>query len=141
MGMPLTGNGRRESFASSPMPRMTNTFMLAGESTPNEIIGSVNRGLYAVTFGGGQVDITSGKFVFSASEAYLIEDGRVTAPVKGATLIGNGPDVLKRVSMVGNDLELDAGVGTCGKDGQSVPVGVGLPTLRIDGLTVGGTQG
>jgi TldD protein len=141
MGMPLTGNGRRESFASSPMPRMTNTFMLAGESTPNEIIGSVNRGLYAVTFGGGQVDITSGKFVFSASEAYLIEDGRVTAPVKGATLIGNGPDVLKRVSMVGNDLELDAGVGTCGKDGQSVPVGVGLPTLRIDGLTIGGTQG
>jgi TldD protein len=141
MGMPLTGNGRRESFACSPMPRMTNTFMLAGQSTPEEIIGSVRRGLYAVTFGGGQVDITSGKFVFSASEAYLIEDGRITHPVKGATLIGNGPDVLKRVSMVGNNLELDAGVGTCGKDGQSVPVGVGLPTLKIDGLTVGGTQG
>jgi TldD protein len=141
MGVPLTGNGRRESFAHSPMPRMTNTFMLPGRSTRDEIIGSVSRGLYAVTFGGGQVDITSGKFVFSASEAYLIEDGRITHPVKGATLIGNGPDVLRRVSMVGNDLELDAGVGTCGKEGQSVPVGVGLPTLKIDGLTVGGTQG
>jgi TldD protein len=141
MGAPLTGNGRRESFAHSPMPRMTNTFMLPGRSTRDEIIGSVSRGLYAVTFGGGQVDITSGKFVFSASEAYLIEDGRITHPVKGATLIGNGPDVLRRVSMVGNDLELDAGVGTCGKEGQSVPVGVGLPTLKIDGLTVGGTQG
>lgn len=141
MKMPLTGNGRRESFAHAPMPRMTNTFMLAGQSTPEEIIASVPYGLYAVAFGGGQVDITSGKFVFSASEAYLIEQGRVTHPVKGATLIGNGPDVLKRVSMVGNDLELDAGVGTCGKDGQSVPVGVGLPTIRIDGLTVGGTQG
>ena len=133
MKMEPTGNGRRESFAHSPMPRMTNTFMLAGDSTPEEIIGSVRNGLYAVNFGGGQVDITNGKFVFSASEAYLIEDGKVTRPVKGATLIGNGPDVLTRVTMVGNDLELDAGVGTCGKDGQSVPVGVGLPTIRIDG--------
>jgi TldD protein len=123
-----------------PMPRMTNTFMLAGESTPDDIIGSVDRGLYAAYFGGGQVDITSGKFVFSASEAYLIEGGKITQPVKGATLIGNGPDVLKRISMVGNDLQLDEGIGTCGKDGQSVPVGVGLPTIRIDGLTVGGTQ-
>jgi TldD protein len=140
MGMPLTGNGRRESYAHIPMPRMTNTFMLAGESDPEEIIRSVKRGLYAVNFGGGQVDITNGKFVFSASEAYLIEDGKVTRPVKGATLIGNGPDVLTRVSMVGNDLRLDEGVGTCGKDGQSVPVGVGLPTIRVDGMTVGGTQ-
>jgi TldD protein len=140
MGMPLTGNGRRESFAHIPMPRMTNTFMLAGESTPDEIIRSVDRGLYAAYFGGGQVDITNGKFVFSASEAYLIEDGQITQPVKGATLIGNGPDVLKRISMVGNDLQLDEGIGTCGKDGQSVPVGVGLPTVRIDGLTVGGTH-
>ena len=140
MKMPLTGNGRRESFAHIPMPRMTNTFMLPGESTPEEIIASVPRGLYAVSFGGGQVDITSGKFVFSASEAYLIEDGKVTRPVKGATLIGNGPDVLTRISLVGNDLKLDEGVGTCGKEGQSVPVGVGLPTIRIDGLTVGGTQ-
>jgi TldD protein len=140
MGMPLTGNGRRESFAHIPMPRMTNTFMLAGESTPDEIIRSVDHGLYAAYFGGGQVDITNGKFVFSASEAYLIEGGRITRPVKGATLIGNGPDVLKRISMVGNDLQLDEGIGTCGKDGQSVPVGVGLPTIRIDGLTVGGTQ-
>ena len=140
MKMEPTGNGRRESFAHSPMPRMTNTFMLAGDSTPEEIIGSVRNGLYAVNFGGGQVDITNGKFVFSASEAYLIEDGKVTRPVKGATLIGNGPDVLTRVTMVGNDLELDAGVGTCGKDGQSVPVGVGLPTIRIDGITVGGTR-
>jgi TldD protein len=140
MGMPLTGNGRRESFAHIPMPRMTNTFMLAGESTPEEVIHSVDRGLYAANFGGGQVDITSGKFVFSASEAYLIEGGKITQPVKGATLIGNGPDVLKRISMVGNDLQLDEGIGTCGKDGQSVPVGVGLPTVRIDGLTVGGTQ-
>jgi len=122
------------------MPRMTNTFMLAGESTPEDIIKSVPNGLYAVNFGGGQVDITNGKFVFSASEAYLIEDGKVTRPVKGATLIGNGPDVLTRVSMVGNDLALDAGIGTCGKDGQSVPVGVGLPTIRIDGITVGGTR-
>jgi TldD protein len=140
MGMAPTGNGRRESFAHIPMPRMTNTFMLAGESTPDEIIGSVDHGLYAAYFGGGQVDITNGKFVFSASEAYLIEGGKITRPVKGATLIGNGPDVLKRISMVGNDLQLDEGIGTCGKDGQSVPVGVGLPTVRIDGLTVGGTQ-
>jgi TldD protein len=122
------------------MPRMTNTYMLAGPHHPEEILASVSKGLYAVNFGGGQVDITSGKFVFSASEAYLIEDGKVTRPVKGATLIGNGPDVLTRVSMVGNDLELDAGVGVCGKEGQSVPVGVGQPTLRVDGLTVGGTR-
>ena len=140
MKMALTGNGRRESYAHIPMPRMTNTFMLAGESAPEDIIRSVKKGLYAVSFGGGQVDITSGKFVFSASEAYLIEDGKVTEPVKGATLIGNGPDVLTRVSMVGSDLKLDEGVGTCGKDGQSVPVGVGLPTIKIDGLTVGGTR-
>jgi len=140
MGMEPTGNGRRESYAHLPMPRMTNTYMLPGEHDPREIIASVERGLYAVNFGGGQVDITSGKFVFSASEAYLIENGKVTHPVKGATLIGNGPDVLTRVSMVGNDLELDHGVGTCGKDGQSVPVGVGQPTLKIDGLTVGGTE-
>ena len=135
-----TGNGRRESYAHPPMPRMTNTFMLAGQDDPRDILRSVTNGLYAVTFGGGQVDITSGKFVFSASEAYLIENGRVTAPVKGATLIGNGPDALTRVSRVGHDLALDEGVGTCGKDGQSVPVGVGLPTIRIDGMTVGGTQ-
>jgi len=140
MGVASTGNGRRESYAHLPMPRMTNTYMLAGEHDPQEIIASVDKGLYAVNFGGGQVDITSGKFVFSASEAYLIENGKVTRPVKGATLIGNGPDVLTRVSMVGNDLELDSGVGTCGKEGQSVPVGVGQPTLRIDGLTVGGTS-
>ncbi|HXG53176.1 MAG TPA: metalloprotease TldD [candidate division Zixibacteria bacterium] len=140
MGMAPTGNGRRESYAHIPMPRMTNTFMLAGETPPEEIIRSVKKGLYAVSFGGGQVDITSGKFVFSASEAYLIEDGKATRPVKGATLIGNGPDVLTRVTMVGTDLKLDEGVGTCGKDGQSVPVGVGLPTIRIDGLTVGGTR-
>ena len=140
MGMPLTGNGRRESFAHAPMPRMTNTFMLAGKSTPEEIIRSVKSGLYAVAFGGGQVDITNGKFVFSASEAYCIEEGRLTSPVKGATLIGNGPDVLTRVSMLGNDLKLDEGVGTCGKDGQTIPVGVGLPTIRIDGITVGGTR-
>jgi TldD protein len=139
MKMPLTGNGRRESYAHIPMPRMTNTFMVAGESAPEDILRSIKKGLYAVSFGGGQVDITSGKFVFSASEAYLIEDGKITAPVKGATLIGNGPDVLTRVSMVGSDLKLDEGIGTCGKDGQSVPVGVGLPTIRIDGLTVGGT--
>jgi TldD protein len=135
-----TGNGRRESYAHLPMPRMTNTYMLAGPHDPEEIIRSVERGIYAVNFGGGQVDITSGKFVFSASEAYLIENGRVTHPVKGATLIGMGPEVLTRVSMVGNDLQLDSGIGTCGKDGQSVPVGVGQPTLRVDALTVGGTQ-
>ena len=134
-----TGNGRRESFAHMTLPRMTNTYMRAGRHAPEEILASVERGLYAVNFGGGQVDITSGKFVFSASEAYMIEHGRIGAPVKGATLIGNGPDVLTRVSMVGNDLRLDAGVGTCGKEGQSVPVGVGQPTLRIDALTVGGT--
>src|SRR5207344_536229 len=139
MGVAVTGNGRRESFAHVPMPRMTNTYMLAGDKPREEIIASVKRGLYAVNFGGGQVDIVSGKFVFSASEAYMIEDGKVTYPVKGATLIGNGPDALTRVSMIGNDLELDTGVGTCGKEGQSVPVGVGQPTLRIDGLTVGGT--
>ena len=140
MGQGPTGNGRRESYAHPPMPRMTNTFMLAGQDDPEEIIRSVDHGLYAVNFGGGQVDITSGKFVFSASEAYLIEGGRVTAPVKGATLIGNGPDALTRVSRVGHDLKMDEGVGTCGKEGQSVPVGVGLPTIRIDGITVGGTQ-
>ena len=140
MNMKPTGNGRRESFAHLPMPRMTNTFMLPGEHDPQEIIGSVDKGLYAVNFAGGQVDITSGKFVFSASEAYLIENGKVTRPVRGATLIGSGPEVMNRVSMVGNDLKLDAGVGVCGKDGQSVPVGVGQPTLRIDSLTVGGTQ-
>ncbi|MBT8142316.1 MAG: metalloprotease TldD, partial [Gammaproteobacteria bacterium] len=139
MDVAPTGNGRRESYAHLPMPRMTNTYMLAGESDPQEIIESVKDGIYAVNFGGGQVDITSGKFVFSANEAYLIENGKVTAPVKGATLIGNGPDALTRVSMVGNDLELDTGVGVCGKEGQSVPVGVGQPTLKIDGLTVGGT--
>ena len=139
MGMAPTGNARRESFAHLPMPRMTNTYMLAGARDPQEIIASVKNGLYAVNFGGGQVDITSGKFVFSAAEAWMIEDGKLTYPVKGATLIGNGPDVLTRVAMVGNDLKLDDGIGTCGKDGQSVPVGVGQPTLRIDGLTVGGT--
>ncbi len=141
MGMESTGNGRRESFAHLPIPRMTNTMMLAGDKEPAEIIASVKKGLYAANFGGGQVDITSGKFVFSAAEAYLIENGRITRPVKGATLIGNGPDVLKRVSLIGNDLALDPGVGICGKEGQSVPVGVGQPTLRIDGLTVGGTSG
>jgi TldD protein len=139
MGMKATGNGRRESFAHLPMPRMTNTYMLGGKHDPQEIIASVERGLYAVNFGGGQVDITNGKFVFSASEAYLIENGRVTRPVKGATLIGSGPEVLTRVSMVGNDLKLDEGVGVCGKEGQSVPVGVGQPTLRIESMTVGGT--
>jgi TldD protein len=139
MGARATGNGRRESFAHMTMPRMTNTYMRAGSHTPEDIIASVERGIYAVNFGGGQVDITSGKFVFSASEAYAIENGRLGAPLKGATLIGNGPDVLTRVSMIGNDLKLDEGVGTCGKEGQSVPVGVGQPTLRIDNLTVGGT--
>lgn len=139
-GVASTGNGRRESFAHCPMPRMTNTYMMPGKHTQEEIISSVDKGLYAVNFGGGQVDITSGKFVFSASEAYLIENGRITDPVRGATLIGNGPDVLKEVSMVGNDLALDDGVGICGKDGQSVPVGVGMPTVRVDRMTVGGTQ-
>ena len=138
-GVAPTGNGRRESYAHVPMPRMTNTYMLNGDKDPAEIIASVERGLYAVNFGGGQVDITSGKFVFSASEAFMIENGKLTYPVKGATLIGNGPDALTRVSMIGNDMRLDPGVGTCGKEGQSVPVGVGQPTLRIDGLTVGGT--
>jgi len=139
MGQRSTGNGRRESFAHLPMPRMRNTYMLAGQHDPGEIIASVERGLYAVNFGGGQVDITNGKFTFSASEAYLIENGKVTRPVKGATLIGSGPEVLTRVSMIGNDLKLDEGVGVCGKEGQSVPVGVGQPTLRIDAMTVGGT--
>ncbi len=140
MGVSPTGNGRRESYAHLPMPRMTNTYMLPGHHDPGEIIKSVKKGLYARNFGGGQVDITSGKFVFSASEAYLIENGQITRAVKGATLIGNGPDVLTKVSMVGNDLQLDSGVGSCGKEGQSVPVGVGQPTLKIDGLTVGGTS-
>ena len=139
MGVAATGNGRRQSYAHTPMPRMTNTFMLNGGHTREEMIGSVRRGLFAVNFGGGSVDITSGKFVFSASEAYLIEDGRITAPVKGATLIGNGPDALTKVTMIGNDTALDAGVGTCGKNGQGVPVGVGQPTLKLSGLTVGGT--
>ena len=139
MNMPVTGNARRESFAHLPMPRMTNTYMLAGDKDPAEIIASVKNGLYAVNFGGGQVDITNGKFVFSASEAYMIENGKVTYPVKGATLIGNGPDVMNRVSMIGNDMRLDSGVGVCGKEGQSVPVGVGQPTLRLEGVTVGGT--
>jgi TldD protein len=139
MKMPVTGNARRESFAHLPMPRMTNTYMLGGDRDPGEILDSVKNGLYAVNFGGGQVDITNGKFVFSASEAYMIENGKLSYPVKGATLIGNGPDVLNRVSMIGNDMRLDSGVGICGKEGQSVPVGVGQPTLRLDGITVGGT--
>jgi TldD protein len=139
MKMPLTGNGRRESFAHLTLPRMTNTYMLAGQHDPQEIIASVPRGLYATNFGGGQVDITNGKFVFSAAEAYLIENGKVTTPIKGAMLVGNGPDVLTRVTMIGNDLQLDSGIGVCGKEGQSVPVGVGQPTLKIEGLTVGGT--
>ena len=139
MGMEPTGNGRRESFAHAPMPRMTNTIMLNGGDDPAEIIASVNNGLYAVQFGGGQVDITSGKFVFTCTEAYLIENGKIGAPVKGATLIGNGPDVLTKVAMIGNDMALDPGIGTCGKNGQGVPVGVGQPTMRVDGLTVGGT--
>jgi TldD protein len=136
-----TGNGRRESYAHLPMPRMTNTYMLAGKEDPKSIVASLDRGLYAVNFGGGQVDITSGKFVFSASEAYWVEGGKIQYPVKGATIIGNGPDALTRVTMIGRDLELDSGVGTCGKEGQSVPVGVGQPTLRIESLTVGGTAG
>jgi len=139
MKMPVTGNARRESFAHLPMPRMTNTYMLAGDKDPDEILASVKNGLYAVNFGGGQVDITNGKFVFSASEAYMIENGKISYPVKGATLIGNGPEVMNRISMIGNDMKLDPGVGVCGKEGQSVPVGVGQPTLRIDGVTVGGT--
>ena len=139
MGVAPTGNGRRESYAHVPMPRMTNTYMLGGNKEPEEIVRSIKKGLYAVNFGGGQVDITSGKFVFSASEAYWVENGKILYPVKGATLVGSGPDCLKRVSLIGNDMALDSGVGTCGKDGQSVPVGVGQPTLRIDGLTVGGT--
>ncbi len=140
MNVAATGNGRRQSYAHVPMPRMTNTYMLPGQDEPEDIIRSVARGVYAVNFGGGSVDITSGRFVFSATEAYLIEDGRVTAPIRGATLIGNGPDVMNKVSMVGNDLGLDAGVGVCGKDGQSVPVGVGQPTLKVDEIVVGGTQ-
>lgn len=140
MGVAPTGNGRRESYSHLPMPRMTNTYMLGGDHHPEEIIASVKRGIYAPQFSGGQVDITSGKFVFSASEAYLIEDGKITAPLKGATLIGNGPEAMARVSMIGNDLELDSGIGVCGKDGQSVPVGVGQPTLKIDAMTVGGTE-
>ncbi len=139
MGVAPTGNGRRESYASVPLPRMTNTYMLAGDKTPEEIVASIKKGLYATNFGGGQVDITSGKFVFSASEAFWVENGKILYPVKGATIVGNGPEALKRVSMIGNDMKLDSGVGTCGKEGQSVPVGVGQPTLRIDGLTVGGT--
>jgi TldD protein len=139
MKMPVTGNGRRESYAALPMPRMTNTYMLGGDKDPEEIIASVKRGLYAVNFGGGQVDITNGKFVFSMSEAYMIEDGKITYPVKGATLIGNGPESLKDVTMIGNDMALDSGVGVCGKEGQSVPVGVGQPTLRMENMTVGGT--
>ena len=139
MGVAPTGNGRRESYAHLPMPRMTNTYMTAGESDPSEIIKSVKKGIYAPNFGGGQVDITSGKFVFSASEAYLIENGEVTQAIKGATLIGNGPEAMSQISMVGNDMALDKGVGVCGKDGQSVPVGVGQPTLKLDKLTVGGT--
>ncbi len=139
MGGVSTGSGRRESYSQLTMPRMTNTYMLNGDDAPEDIIKSVKRGLYAVNFGGGQVDITNGKFVFSASEAYLIEDGKITAPVKGATLIGNGPEALKYVSMVGNDLALDEGIGTCGKNGQSVPVGVGMPTVKLDRMTVGGT--
>jgi TldD protein len=139
MGVPATGNGRRESYAHVPMPRMTNTYMLGGDKDPKEIVASIKKGLYATNFGGGQVDITSGKFVFSASEAYWVENGKIQYPVKGATIVGNGPDALTRVTMIGNDMALDSGVGTCGKEGQSVPVGVGQPTLRIDGLTVGGT--
>jgi TldD protein len=139
MGVAPTGNGRRESYAHIPMPRMTNTYMLGGDKSPDEIVASMGKGLYATNFGGGQVDITSGKFVFSASEAYWVENGKILYPVKGATIVGNGPDALTRVTMIGNDMALDSGVGTCGKEGQSVPVGVGQPTLRIDGLTVGGT--
>jgi TldD protein len=138
LGAAPTGNGRRESYQHIPLPRMTNTFMLAGESDPQEVIASVRNGLYCATFGGGQVDITSGNFVFSATESYLIEDGKLTRPVRGASLVGNGPEALKHVSMVANDLKFDEGVGICGKEGQSVPVGVGIPTVRIDRMTVGG---
>jgi TldD protein len=141
MRMEPTGNGRRENYTHIPMPRMTNTFMMAGNESAEDIIRSVKRGLYAVHFGGGQVDITNGKFVFSASEAYLIENGKITAPVRGASLIGNGPDVLTKVVAVGDDLRLDEGIGVCGKDGQSVPVGVGIPTIKVSEITVGGTQG
>ena len=140
MGVRPTGNGRRQSYAHAPMPRMTNTIMLGGRHTREEMIRSVKRGMFAVNFGGGQVDITSGKFVFSASEAYMIEDGKITYPVKGATLIGNGPDALTKVEMIGDDPALDPGIGTCGKNGQGVPVGVGQPTLKLSGLTVGGTS-
>jgi len=140
MGMRPTGNGRREGYAHLPMPRMTNTYMLAGDRDPAEILASVKNGIYAVNFGGGQVDITSGKFVFECTEAYRIENGKVGAPLKGAMLIGNGPDALTRVSLIGNDLALDSGIGTCGKNGQGVPVGVGQPTLRLDRITVGGTR-
>ena len=139
MGGQSTGNGRRQSYAHLPMPRMTNTIMESGDHDPAEILKSVKNGLYAVNFGGGQVDITSGKFVFSCTEAYRIENGKIGSPVKGATLIGNGPEAMKRISMIGNDMELDTGIGTCGKQGQGVPVGVGQPTLRVDGITVGGT--
>ena len=140
MGVAPTGNGRRESFAHTPMPRMTNTFMLNGDYTNEEIVSSMKKGIYAVNFGGGQVDITSGKFVFSASEAYMVENGKIGAPVKGATLIGNGPDAMSKITMVGNDLALDNGIGTCGKAGQGVPVGVGQPTLKMGGITIGGTD-
>ena len=139
MGVQPTGNGRRESYASLPLPRMTNTYMLGGDKDPREIVASIKKGLYATNFGGGQVDITSGKFVFSASQAFWVENGKIQYPVKGATLVGNGPECMKKVSLIGNDMRLDSGVGTCGKEGQSVPVGVGQPTMRIDGLTVGGT--
>ena len=139
MGMQPTGNGRRESFACQPMPRMTNTYMLGGDKDPDEILADVKQGIYAVSFGGGQVDITSGKFVFSCTEAYQIEDGKLGAPIKGATLIGTGPESMQRITMIGNDMKLDDGIGTCGKEGQGVPVGVGQPTLRLEGLTVGGT--
>ena len=140
MGVKPTGNGRRESYAHLPMPRMTNTYMLGGQYSQEEIIATIDKGIYAPNFAGGQVDITSGKFVFSSAEAYLIENGKITAPIKGATLIGNGPEVMQKISMIGNDVALDRGVGVCGKDGQSVPVGVGQPTLKIDELTVGGTS-
>jgi TldD protein len=139
MKMPITGNGRRESYASLPLPRMTNTYMLGGDKDPQEIIASLDKGLYALNFGGGQVDITSGKFVFAATEAYWVENGKIQYPVKGATIIGNGPESLKQITMIGNDLKLDDGVGVCGKDGQSVPVGVGQPTLRLESMVVGGS--